>query len=175
MWPTDPRHSWWKRNRCCGSPEDCRVWTLGSESVALILLSERSCPPSQGWGKETSVTQWDRGKRWKWKSQHFSQSSEQWCNTVFIGDKIYTTDHQSYTLSQNKLKINTDQAQRVALVYHGSFKERAMAWYHSGNVLSGNWPFESQRKMVQTGPFTWIEMLKKRKADCYLLQGGYVS
>lgn len=38
-----------------------------------------------------------------------------------------------------------------------------MAWYHSGNVLSGSWPFESQRKTAQTGPFTWIEMLKKKK------------
>lgn len=56
MWPTDPRRSWWKRNRCCGSPVDCRVWTLASESVALILQSGRSCPPSQGQRGEASVS-----------------------------------------------------------------------------------------------------------------------
>lgn len=62
LWPTDPRHSWWRRNRCCGSPEDCHAWTLGSVSVALIPLSERSCPPSQGKGEEMSVTSETEGQ-----------------------------------------------------------------------------------------------------------------
>lgn len=47
IWLTDPQHSWWKRNRCCASPEDCHGLTQGSESEAQILLSETSCPPSQ--------------------------------------------------------------------------------------------------------------------------------
>lgn len=47
IWPTDPRHSWWKRNRCYGSPEDFHALTQGSESEAQILPSETSCPPLQ--------------------------------------------------------------------------------------------------------------------------------
>lgn len=59
IWPTDPRHSWWKRNRCCGSPEDCRALTPGNESVAPILPSERNCPPWQR-KKNKPVIQWER-------------------------------------------------------------------------------------------------------------------
>lgn len=57
MWPTDPRHSWWKRNRCCGSLGGCRVWTPGSESGARILPSETSCPPSERRGRQEEKSQ----------------------------------------------------------------------------------------------------------------------
>lgn len=65
MWPTDPRHSWWKRNRCCVSLEDCRVCTLDCESEAPILPSERSCPPSHDRKGEQSypVRLQDRNRR----------------------------------------------------------------------------------------------------------------
>lgn len=88
MRPTDPRHSWWKRNRCYESPEDFHAWTLGSESEARILLSERSCPPFTMLGRreererESSVSQWYWGTDpevrltgWKWKKQHLSATS----------------------------------------------------------------------------------------------------
>lgn len=75
MWPTDPRHSWWKRNRCCGSPEDSGAWTPGSASEAQILPSERSCPPLQGErenGCERGVireTEEVKLTGWKWKKR----------------------------------------------------------------------------------------------------------
>lgn len=80
MWPTDPRHSWWKRNRCCASPEDCRVWTPDCESEAPILLSERSCPPAHDRKGEQGG-----GNRWDWQGGNERSSTPhrqaQRCNT----------------------------------------------------------------------------------------------
>lgn len=55
------------------------------------------------------------------------------------------------------LLVSSKKSFTRSLVYHESFKARALAWYHSGHLLSGNWPFESQRKIIRTGPFMWIK------------------
>lgn len=88
MWPTDPRHSWWRRNRCCGSPGDCRAWTPGCESEALILPSETSCPPSHAKGGRHHSARYEgekeeRKSRWDWQGGNERSSTShqqvQWC------------------------------------------------------------------------------------------------
>lgn len=45
LWWTDPRHSWWRRRRCCEFPGGCHGYSQVTWSVALIHQSEKSCPP----------------------------------------------------------------------------------------------------------------------------------